>query len=430
MFEQLVSDLASRFDIGTSAVSTLIRGLLGLLTNERTGGIGGFLDHFRKAGLEDVAQSWLGGRKAQAIKPGQIESALGIETIDKMASSAGLNRAVTSSVLAALVPKLIGQLTPGGAIPSASALLSKVSSYATPAAVYAVPSTRGRGWPAWLPWAAVLLLGLVGWLWLRQPAGTLNPQLTVSNDSGRITYSGRVRDEATRSTIVDALRAAVGAANVSGNLQVDRNVKSATWLPRINDLVASLKRPGVELSLDGDAVNYGGWLSASDRKMLDDSLRGIFGARATIGTLTDRALEAVRTANDKATSALTALGTSGVEAPALVDAMNLAIINFPSSSAEIPSDSMNVIRTSAEALKRAPPTIKIEIAGHTDDTGDSASNIRLSQARADAVKSAFLAAGVNPAMLSTVGYGDSKPRATNETEYGRFQNRRIEYALR
>jgi outer membrane protein OmpA-like peptidoglycan-associated protein len=306
-----------------------------------------------------------------------------------------------------------------------------VSSYLAPAtATAALPSTRGRGWPAWLPWAAVLLLGLVGWLALRQPTGTLDPQLTVSNENGRITYSGRVRDEATRSTIVDALRAAVGASNVSGNLQIDRNVKRATWLPRIGDLVASLKRPGVELSLDGDTVNYGGWLSASERKTLDDSLRGIFGAQATIGTLADRAMEAVRTANDKAASALAALGTSGVAAPALVDAMNLAIINFPSGSAEIPSDSLNVIRTSAEAIKRAPAGTKIEIAGHTDNTGDAASNMRLSQARSDAVKNAFVAAGVNAGILTTVGYGDNKPRATNETEYGRFQNRRIEYALR
>jgi outer membrane protein OmpA-like peptidoglycan-associated protein len=217
---------------------------------------------------------------------------------------------------------------------------------------------------------------------------------------------------------------------VSGNLQIDRNVKRATWLPRIGDLVASLKRPGVELSLDGDTVNYGGWLSASERKTLDESLRGIFGAQATIGTLADRAMEAVRTANDKAASALAALGTSGVAAPALVDAMNLAIINFPSGSAEIPSDSLNVIRTSAEAIKRAPAGTKIEIAGHTDNTGDAASNMRLSQARSDAVKNAFVAAGVNAGMLTTVGYGDNKPRATNETEYGRFQNRRIEYALR
>jgi uncharacterized protein YidB (DUF937 family) len=60
MFEQIVNDLASRFSIGTAAVSSLIRGLLALLTNERTGGMVGFLDLFRKAGLEDVAQSWLG----------------------------------------------------------------------------------------------------------------------------------------------------------------------------------------------------------------------------------------------------------------------------------------------------------------------------------------------------------------------------------
>jgi OmpA-OmpF porin, OOP family len=53
----------------------------------------------------------------------------------------------------------------------------------------------------------------------------------------------------------------------------------------------------------------------------------------------------------------------------------------------------------------------------------------LSQRRADAVKNALVADGVSGDVLLTRGYGDTKPRASNDTEYGRFQNRRIEYAV-
>ena len=431
MFERLVTEIASRYNLGTSSVAALIREVLQLMTSDRTGGVNGFMDMFRNAGLGDVFTSWFGGKEGRPITGSQVESALGVNAIDRLATSAGLSRSTTSSVLSGLLPKLIGQLTPNGALPSTSALLSQVSSYlalpgAAVAAVgeYAKPSS----WPRWLPWAAVAVLALLGWYWLREPAGTINPQLTVSNVDGRVTYSGLVRDESTRAAIGDSLRATFGAGNVSGDVRVDRNVKKIAWLPRSGELMGLLKRPGVEFSLDGDQINLGGWLSAADRTALTDKLRGLFGTTAVFGTLADRAAEAVRAANTKAATALASLNGK-VGGDSVVQAMNLSIINFAPGSADVPAESSDVIRQSADALKRAAPGTKVEIQGHTDNTGDAAGNVRLSQARAEAVKNAFVAAGVNAAMLTTVGYGDTKPRATNDTEFGRFQNRRIEYAL-
>ncbi len=283
--------------------------------------------------------------------------------------------------------------------------------------------------PRWLPWAAVAALAIAAFLWLRPAAGTIDPQLTVTNRDGKITYSGVVRDESTQNAIVSALRTTFGDANVDGTLRVDRNVRQAAWLPRLNELAAALRTPGVEFNVNGNNVSLGGWLSAADRQALGDKLRGIFGPQATVGSLGDAALNAVRAANDKALSALGAIGTSGVSSDAIVRAMNLAVINFSSGSADIPADNMEIIRKSAEAMKRAPAGSTIEIGGHTDNTGDSAANLALSQARADAVRSALVNAGVSASMITTKGYGDTKPRVSNDTEYGRFQNRRIEYAV-
>jgi outer membrane protein OmpA-like peptidoglycan-associated protein/uncharacterized protein YidB (DUF937 family) len=433
MFERLVNEIASRFNLGSSSVAALVRGLLGLMTNEHTGGVNGFMDLFRHAGLGEVFSSWFGGKETRPVTGAQIESALGVHAVDKLANSSGLSRSTASSVIAALLPKLIGQLTPNGVLPSTSSLLSQVSSYlalpvAAVSAVAGYAKPKG-GLPKWLPWAAVAALAVLAWLWFRDPVGTINPQLTVTNQDGRVTYSGLVRDESTRTAINDALRASFGAGNVSGDVRIDRNVKRIAWSPRLGELVGYLKRPGVEFSLDGDTVSLGGWLSAADRQALTDRLRAFFGAQTVFTALTDRAAEAVRTANTRATSALAALATTTVVGDTLVETMNLGIINFASGSADIPAESQDVIRQSAEALKRARAGTKVEIGGHTDNTGDAAGNLKLSQSRAEAVKNAFVAAGVSPAMLTTAGYGDTRPRATNDTEFGRFQNRRIEYAL-
>ncbi|MBN8880311.1 MAG: OmpA family protein [Sphingobacteriales bacterium] len=73
------------------------------------------------------------------------------------------------------------------------------------------------------------------------------------------------------------------------------------------------------------------------------------------------------------------------------------------------------------------PEIKISIEGHTDNTGKEASNQKLSEKRADAVKAYFVQKGISADRLVTVGYGQSMPIADNKTVKGRAENRRVEF---
>lgn len=77
------------------------------------------------------------------------------------------------------------------------------------------------------------------------------------------------------------------------------------------------------------------------------------------------------------------------------------------------------------------PGVEIEIAGHTDSVGSDAYNQKLSQRRAKAVRDYLIANfGMDPARLTAVGYGESKPIASNDTDAGRAENRRMEAVLK
>ncbi len=76
------------------------------------------------------------------------------------------------------------------------------------------------------------------------------------------------------------------------------------------------------------------------------------------------------------------------------------------------------------------PQIRVEISGHTDNTGSAAYNQQLSEKRAKSVYSYIVGKNINPSRLAWKGYGSSKPIQPNDTEEGRQQNRRIEFTIR
>jgi len=138
------------------------------------------------------------------------------------------------------------------------------------------------------------------------------------------------------------------------------------------------------------------------------------------------AATAVSEANRKASEALSSL-RPGFTAEDLTRALNMNVINFRSGSSEIPKESMPVLEQSASAIKSAPTGTVLEVGGYTDNVGNPAANQRISQQRADSVRHFLIGKGVNSDSLVSKGYGDSNPIASNDTEDGRFKNRRIEY---
>ncbi len=107
------------------------------------------------------------------------------------------------------------------------------------------------------------------------------------------------------------------------------------------------------------------------------------------------------------------------------DVVVLDGVGFAAGSSVLGPTAKTALDLLAVALK-AKPDIKVEIGGHTDSSGNPETNRRLSERRADAVKLYLMARGANGRHLTTRGYGQRKPIASNDSPAGRDRNRRFE----
>lgn len=103
-------------------------------------------------------------------------------------------------------------------------------------------------------------------------------------------------------------------------------------------------------------------------------------------------------------------------------------VAFATGSATINSSFYSTLDSVASVLVKNPDTT-LTISGYTDSVGKASSNLQLSKNRADSVARYLINKGVNQARIESVGYGDQNPIASNDTEQGRAQNRRVEIKI-
>ncbi|HKW01763.1 MAG TPA: OmpA family protein [Vicinamibacterales bacterium] len=327
VLDSVINDTGSQLGLSSNSVQTVLSGLLSFI-NQDEGGVGGFLDRFRRSGFGSLVTSWLSG-DAKTVSADTVETALGHQTIDRIGEKAGLSFSTAASAIALMLPKIVGRLAPGGTIPAR--LSSEFTSYIT-----AAPAAVAAG-----------------------------------------------------------ARQAVSAA---GTMAQEAGLGRYLW-PILGVLLL-----GLLLAM---------WLLN----------------RGTVNNAAFNVAEQLRLATQRASAALAAL-RPGFTAQELVTALNLEVINFPTGSAQIPNENYEFLNKAAAAFKAAPAGVVVDIGGHTDNTGDPAANRTLSQQRADAVRAYLVQQGVSPGMLTATGYGDTKPVAGNDTDAGRFRNRRIEFTVR
>lgn len=105
-------------------------------------------------------------------------------------------------------------------------------------------------------------------------------------------------------------------------------------------------------------------------------------------------------------------------------------IKFATGSAKIVgAESEKILDEVALALKDNAQIKKVRVEGHTDSVGDDSKNLKLSQNRANSVMSALIKRGVDPGRMEAVGFGETKPIASNSTSAGKAENRRTEFNI-
>ena len=177
-FDSLIEDLAGRFGLGANAQS-LVKEALTMISST-PGGLGGFLDKLKLAGLTSEVATWLGRPDATPMAAGQVERALGPTALSGIVSRLGLGQAAVSTALGYALPKIVGLLTPGGVLPvgvpaEVTGFLSQPRAVAAEPGLAAprrvdvypasAPDDAGVGRWLWPGLAALVVVGLLSYFW-------------------------------------------------------------------------------------------------------------------------------------------------------------------------------------------------------------------------------------------------------------------------
>ncbi len=367
------------------------------------------------------------GTNEEAGKKILAESGLPIITADTMAEAAekvvaAVRNAPKAALAAAPVAAASVQKNPALERPTDEKSATTPVQRAGEASQTALPAKSG--WGKWLYLAvlagvAVLMLKFCGSNAPRAPvpppaasasapAAALGDWIASVTD-GTITLSGKVASQAAKEQIVAAAQQAFGAGKVIDHLAVDGALPTFQGGGALGDVFAWLKTHATTtLHATGNRLAFAGGLGEALIGDLGHKIKGWFGDSVTADT-------------------------SGITAEVMkaADALNLGIKNFrinvefDTAQATLRPHSKAELEELAAALNKHK--IGGEIAGFTDNVGDPAANLTLSQQRADTVKAFLVQQGVPADMLTAKGYGEARPIIDNATPEGRQHNRRVEF---
>jgi len=227
---------------------------------------------------------------------------------------------------------------------------------------------------------------------------------------GQVLVSGTVPDEASKAALLARVRELYGTERVVDQVAIGNVVLPPNWNAHVQKLInpnLKLISKG-QLKVDGNNVSVRGEVANEAQRQ---QIAGDIAASLNPTYIVKNGLR-----------------VSAAEQNLLGDALARRIIEFESGQAVIRPSGLQILDEMAAALLKVKNK-KVEVIGHTDNTGLRESNLALSLARAEAVRTYLAGKAIDPAMIAVSGQGPDRPVADNATADGRARNRRIEFRV-
>ncbi|MBX9900589.1 MAG: OmpA family protein [Burkholderiaceae bacterium] len=237
------------------------------------------------------------------------------------------------------------------------------------------------------------------------------PVLATANARpGQIVATGTVPDEGSKSQILGKLRELYGTENVLDQINIGPSVLPANWTSNVQKLIApnlKLISKG-QIKIDGTVVSVRGEVAnEAQRQQIASEIASNLNSTYTVNN---------------------ALRVSAAEQSILDGILANRIVEFETGRSTLTPSGVAILDELAVPLLKLKNK-RVEVIGNTDNQGLRASNVALSIARAEAVKSYLANKGVPADLISVLGQGPDRPITTNETVEGRARNRRIEFRV-
>lgn len=245
--------------------------------------------------------------------------------------------------------------------------------------------------------------------------------LKISDENGTSFVTGSVGSNREARAIRDGADN-LFSAGYEDLLVVDNSIADAPWIAEAIAVANSVR------NVNNFSVSIG-----DGQMQLGGDITDTISARALASAATDITAGKLRVVNDFTPTSSGPVALSGEELLAEelqrdLDALDTAAIVFKIGSTTLTDNAKLVLNDVADIIMNYRNLV-VEIAGHTDSSGDALANLELSRKRAIAVQEYLVDRQVPQARLRPIGYGETKPIADNLTPQGQAANRRIEFKL-